>query len=608
MSTLWLIIAFISLLIWSAGISHILNEKMQKYSVIVAVSFKVIFLFIAMQFTTFSSARIALYLSTSLIFLGLLTRPKKLLIEHLKKHQIFLFSAVIWFFLTYNVQILFNDEFFWASFVKHITLHDTFWQTTHQLVNARYLPGLPIWQSLFTSSNLTNEQSLLFALGLIFFIVFEIVANSKQMNLFKKIILFIVYCTLVYCYSPIGVSSLYVDTTVGVIFAACLWCIHDATENKDFITAIFLFLFMGLIKETAFLLSILCFFVLLIKIIRTKKTFKVLATTFAGFLVLILNFYIWQNYLKAAHLTDGLAHNVFQSLLNDLNSVTTRTAQTIQIFINAAMNRKLPISLLAEKLHLNFLSGNLITNFMFYIPILIYFRKQFEFLAGYIVGLIGYVTTLLFFWLYLTSDYEGYNLASYERYLGTFFLAIGLLSLKLILESDLVQKKSTQIALAAFIVLFPPSPKMLIPPTFKKNLPQILIQKIGLNTVTDSDQLQPILEKVQAKTPPDAKIWLIWQKSDGYHLLVARYKLAPRAVLNHPTSIGQPYSTADVWTKKLSTADFVQYLQTTDFIAIGLVDDNFRDHYSHFFINPLQSNTLYKKISTPEGYKLSEAQ
>jgi hypothetical protein len=231
-----------------------------------------------------------------------------------------------------------------------------------------------------------------------------------------------------------------------------------------------------------------------------------------------------------------------------------------------------------------FWSGLLLT--LFFV-----FRKKYEFLLSYTLGLIGYTLFLVMAYLYFFADYERQILVSYERYLGVFFLAYSLLGLKLIIEQQLYRKKLIGFTLLALVLTFRPTPSIFIPLSVRRD------------AAVFRKDLTPISDMVSASTPATAKVWFIWQKSTGIEAMVLRYEIIPRKMNPGQTSLGEPYYEGDIWTTNLSVEEFEKSLRSYDFLAIGQLDDQFLRKYGSLFTAPPQSGSLYQ-IQAVEGSPL----
>lgn len=592
----FIVFAVFSVLIWSESIKRFLDSKYSSYSLIIAVGLKTVLIYELMLVFNYTVVQIIIYLASIGLLLKFRLYQQKNFITLFTQNKLFLFFVFFWLVVTFQGKVIYNDEFFWASFVKHLYLFDHYWSAENFLVNGHYLPGIPLWQRFFVGTEFINEQAPLFALGLISAAGFNVLLDANKNQ--KKVLLFFLCSVAIYNFSPIGISSIYVDTTVGLIFGICLYAIYDF-EGENIFVPISLIVFFGLVKDTAFLLSLLCIFILALKLIRLRiRSTSQIIFLAIGVAIIFLNYFLWQRHLNAAGL-HSVSHA--QDLIKqDLIQISARTKENWALFLNATTTRAFPVSKYL------FIHGNLILTFMFFAAFFVYMRKKYEFLIGYVLGFIGYTVAILTFWFYITVEYEGKILASYERYFGTYFVGIALFTIKIIFDQGLWSKKYFRYPFLVLCLVFFPAPQMFYPSSFKKLIPTVLVQKLNLNITFDREAVVPIDTLVLENTPPQSRLWFIWNKRGGYEMLVARYELAPRQFVVQDYIVGDPIDDNDVWTKKLTVEQFMNHAKSVDYVVLGLIDDNFVKNYQSVFVYPPKSPAIYEKISTPEGIKLSE--
>ena len=238
--------------------------------------------------------------------------------------------------------------------------------------------------------------------------------------------------------------------------------------------------------------------------------------------------------------------------------------------------------------------------------ILIQVKKSYEYGITFYWGLVGYSSILLVNFLYVSGEYEGRNLASFERYIGVYFLAFSIIAIKIILKENLWKNKFFLGVLVVFILIFPPTPKVLYPLSIKRLIPQFIASKLPMKIDNTRQEVETISTKIQKQTPPNSKIWLIWQNTTGLQAMVVRYEIAPRKMNAGAWSIGEKYYAGDVWTAQYNAKDLTNVFMTTDFVALGFIDEKFIQRFREVFNSTPKSGALYRKEIVNNTLRLVE--
>ena len=111
-----------------------------------------------------------------------------------------------------------------------------------------------------------------------------------------------------------------------------------------------------------------------------------------------------------------------------------------------------------------------------------------------------------------------------------------------------------------------------------------------------------------SRTPADARIYIIWQESDGFEPRVMAYELSPRitSTKGGSWSLGKPYGPEDVWTVAIYPEDWQSVLKGYDYVLIGHADKPFWDNFGFMFAPlPLPpANHLFKVVLEKQNIKL----
>ena len=229
-------------------------------------------------------------------------------------------------------------------------------------------------------------------------------------------------------------------------------------------------------------------------------------------------------------------------------------------------------------------------------------RFGFASIGTVIIGAIVYTYGLLVLYLFRFGEYEAVRLASYERYLGTYWagiaLFVALITIWLVAGSVSSQattgsKKSTEgvaeLVVAGVIVLglFVLSP----------------VQKLGeffANPHGYSSQVrapfEPVLEQAEkAGIQPGDKVWIIAQHTTGFEYWVMRYSLMENETNASNWSLGSKADENDVWTLEKSASEWAQELTDYDYVVILNTAGSFDKEFGELFENPadLSSSAVF---------------
>jgi hypothetical protein len=205
-----------------------------------------------------------------------------------------------------------------------------------------------------------------------------------------------------------------------------------------------------------------------------------------------------------------------------------------------------------------------------------------------------YIYCLGAVYIYNFSEYEATRLASYERYMGIEYMALGLMvSLGAIeLINDNVEWNSTKFIIIAvlFATIFP-----------VKDVSDFL----GRNIVRDAyvvraelDELKNIINK---NCDGDDKIYYISQESKGYDFHVTKFNARPNWVAVDGFagwSLGGPFYDGDIWYINISSDELMQKLieEEYNYLAIYRVNEYFIENYAGIFVSAdeIIDNSLYR--------------
>ena len=229
-------------------------------------------------------------------------------------------------------------------------------------------------------------------------------------------------------------------------------------------------------------------------------------------------------------------------------------------------------------------------------------------LVAAILGFSLWLLVHLIAYLFKFSDYEAVRLASISRYMGIYLSFVTLLCPALIV-----------VLLAYFAPKRHPASYIVLPLTFLMCFwLQIPVIKWATGTVLTNDSITSLwrdyktyinqkgylshanqsgnvryqpgnrlrFDSVRKHLGPEAKVWVIFQGSDGLDYWFWRYELAGIGCNLWFWSLGsKPYREGDIWTHNWTPERWVNELQEGQYthVVLGHIDQIFRNEYSSLF-------------------------
>jgi hypothetical protein len=217
------------------------------------------------------------------------------------------------------------------------------------------------------------------------------------------------------------------------------------------------------------------------------------------------------------------------------------------------------------------------------------------------IGAVVYTYGLLVLYLFRFGEYEAVRLASYERYLGTYWagiaLFVALVAIWLVAGSSSSQavtgaktEGTAELVVAGVVLvsLFALSPVQKLSEFFAS--PHAYSSQVRA-------QFEPVLEQArQAGIEPGDKVWIIAQHTTGFEYFILRYELLNNRVNDPDWSIGSPLNEEDVWTTPKSVEQWSEELKSYDFVLVYGASESFLSEFGGLFSSPTEiaASTVYK--------------
>lgn len=215
--------------------------------------------------------------------------------------------------------------------------------------------------------------------------------------------------------------------------------------------------------------------------------------------------------------------------------------------------------------------------------------KKKTYLASLWMLLAGIAYALLMYFLYETafSEREARNLASYERYMNSFIVAILMMALAIYFASGVWKYYSKGYGILISVIcldlffLHITYFKQIVPGTFTHD---------GEKTLS----AETSAADVQYSTPENASIYVVTRGDNRDTMFKMRYFCFPRMV--DGVSVGPPVDAADVYSNNMSVESFISTLKDFDYLYLNKLDQEFVEKYSVAFkdASHLSHHTLFK--------------
>ena len=525
------------------------------------------------------------------------------------------------FILNWSKNFVEWDDFsHWGIMIKETFRLDKLYSVPESVlgVHKDYPPIVCLFEYWFLKIKGEYTEPAVFVSSQLFTLIFLLPAfeNVHFKNIIKFLSVFAIIMVLP-CVVEINLySSIYIDVTVGVLFSYSLATavVSKKNSNFDIINIVLGCLVLTLTKQIGFFfVAVVVLYLVLYSVYRfyiikkrdgqdipKRNLHRPAITVLCSFAALVVGKLSWGWYLNVCNVSSG-QFSISQISISGILSLLKRTAPEYQIvtfknFVSAIFGRAIvdyPFSFSYFKLFLIFIA---LTGLLWFV-----FRKSeysvqikifswTMFLAG-----IGYAGVILLLYIFSFGPYEGPQLASYERYMSTFFVGIAC-AMFLILtalcskETEVRPMKSdiSWLLLAAIICgvwMEPGAYSQMLP--FRREDTIFSVNKVY------SDTLDEIVDFEKDK------VYLILQGTNGAGYWSIKYYANPlKTNGNFSWSIGSKASEGDVWTKPMSANEWYDILinENYDYVYVVCTNDSFINEFGSLFENQsdIQNNTIFR--------------
>jgi hypothetical protein len=469
------------------------------------------------------------------------------------------------------ILIEWDDFANWGKSIKWIYDNNALYTGDAFVSIKRYPPASQLFQYFILKTFGWKESYLILSVNLLTIsgILFIFSYFNNQFN-FKNIIGMFVVFLMIFTFGY-GYADIYVDKLLGIVFSITLVLALSYEKTKEnFILFIITTSLLLIIKETALILCAISLFVYFTDFYRSDKNNIIYKRIFIILLFNSFFYFSWKLYLNSigTHLEYSLPQ--FHQLFED--KFINRFSLTMHEFYRRISSRRYLAVF------------TVLTSLLIIIKYSKFDRNHLRSIYIIFLGIVIYIFCLLMFYLFIFGDFEGPRLASFERYLGSYLLAVAILLISIIWSIDYKYKKIVLSVLSLLIIAI----------NFKhlnRHFPQIQNSKSDVEfRILMSNYTNALKKYLQ----PGDKVFFISQHTVGYESVMFTYLNLPFASNGWCWSVGIPKDKNDVWTCPRKLEDELRGSQGPyKFIVLFSFNDSFWEPNKHLFTISYPKKGIY---------------
>lgn len=614
------LIAILVIVAFSLSISYIFQKKFE-YILPLTMAATSLLMYVA---GLFGQRSVGLYLLITASVISVIYLIYKIIGNPVKITDVFKSSGFICFLIIIFViciiirGFVFStwDEFsHWGLVIKNMYLTNDFGNLSDSTTIFKfYPPGVSLFLNFTTSfSKHFSEASALGGILALSYAQLIIIFTKIRHTDWKKILLI----TGVIFIAPLVFfegfySTIYVDAIMALIFANILY-FNFSYQKKDAFYATYMSLQFYLLvstKQIGIGLALIAFGAIIIDFIVSNKARPIklflkreknkLVYILIPLLAGVISYISWKIYIKNHGISEGALSPSFLKLLDLFgpNAPPYRDL-TIDNFVHNFFNIKQ-----YGTISLSLFLWSIIIAFVMYCTYRIAAlnkQRTFSLQLSTILGLYLYSGAILFMYLTAFSKYESTNLASVDRYIGTYLLCILILAVFILISYSIKSRTgifSPNIKIASILIIL----LCIIPANS-------LVDSTILHKTSNDNRHAIRAPYEDAKLygnlldPKKDRIYVISQNNNGLDYYTLRYNFTPVPVQEQPIkpardlvwSLGEPYSPNDLWTADISVDKWSKALEGFTYVYLYKIDNRFIDDYGQLFdnINNIRDTTMY---------------
>ena len=572
----------------------------QESSVTIVFLSSALLLYIAGLFNLMKFAVYLIYLFAIISFVYIIYCIIK---KKIKIREIFTPVIIMYIFVIMIMAFIVKDTYYyewdefshWGANLKAMVEYDVFWSNKiYDGVHVVYTPIAGIIEYFFCKINggFAEDVSYMAINTFIITLLLPIIKGQKHnLKSYIKLILFwfMFYCSIKLC--NFQLTSIYIDMLLGILFALGMVLAYRLDGKEDKINLILTLIMMPLLKDTGLLLlgiilMQLFFNKVILKIIEerkiTKQHFKIFGIIVLMLIIPLVFYGTWKIYcgvngkvLDDRHDKNAISEIDIKEYIKGILLIDTDNSKYKDIsnsFYDALNTTPVVGGLESTVTAVKLVAVLDITGIIIY---LVNKDKQDKkkiatILLALNIGFGLYCLLLLATFMFAFTETEGRALASYSRYMSTYFIAWIIITVGLALNSK-IKNVILSLTIAIMLCLYPTSVISIVDITSRKNLSGI------------DDEIRTEANIIKENVELNDKVYIIYQNIGGgyeYHKL--RYSISPIVTnLLYEWSLGPKYYESDIWSLDLTKEEFEKKLidEEFDYLFIAKIDKQFVDIY-----------------------------
>lgn len=572
----------------------------QESSVTIVFLSLALLLYIAGLFNLMKFAVYLIYLFAIISFVYIIYCIIK---KKIKIREIFTPGIIMYIFVIMIMAFIVKDTYYyewdefshWGANLKAMVEYDVFWSNKiYDGVHVVYTPIAGIIEYFFCKINggFAEDVSYMAINTFIITLLLPIIKGQKHnLKSYIKLILFwfMFYCSIKLC--NFQLTSIYIDMLLGILFALGMVLAYRLDGKEDKINLILTLIMMPLLKDTGLLLlgiilMQLFFNKVILKIIEerkiTKQHFKIFGIIVLMLIIPLVFYGTWKIYcgvngkvLDDRHDKNAISEIDIKEYIKGILLIDTDNSKYKDIsnsFYDALNTTPVVGGLESTVTAVKLVAVLDITGIIIY---LVNKDKQDKkkiatILLALNIGFGLYCLLLLATFMFAFTETEGRALASYSRYMSTYFIAWIIITVGLALNSK-IKNVILSLTIAIMLCLYPTSVISIVDITSRKNL-------LGID-----DEIRTEANIIKENVELNDKVYIIYQNIGGgyeYHKL--RYSISPIVTnLLYEWSLGPKYYESDIWSLDLTKEEFEKKLidEEFDYLFIAKIDKQFVDIY-----------------------------
>ena len=570
---------------------------------------------------------IAIYVTIALAIVSFIYDITSLWKRKVKMREIFTVGTLFYMGLLMISSILLKNTYYtdwdefshWGPNLKAMVTYDTFWaNSVYDGIHVVYQPlaGIIEYVFCFLNGGFAEDVSYMAMTSFIITLLLPCYRhlNYKNKDFVKGLFLSFIFYSLIYIFG-FRLNSIYIDLLLAVLFATSMLYSYWQEEKEDLFVVFFLLIAMVLLKDTGLLFAgivLLQVFIqnITVPIVKQKKIKKENVKKFfvlcLVLVILLVSYSTWKFYCKAngkvlddRHDKNAISQIDIKEYIKGVLQVgqTQEKIDSIAKSFYEALNSTELVNIPFAQTAIGLLVLCNIVAIVFYITAK---EKKIKHKIVSVtiamdIGFMLYCLLLMATYMFAFTETEGRALASFSRYMNTYFMAWLIITVDMIKETK-KEKNLAIVILVALLCLASSNIRTILHPVEKgvSGVPEEIKQKAEI--ITNNVNLED-------------KVFLVYQNigdSGVFHIL--RYSISPIVTnLLYEWNLGDPYFEGDIWTYPISVEEWAKILkeQEYDYVFIAKSDARLQQEYGSIFEDGTDlenlENHLFKVVQNAEN-------